>query len=222
VVELAPRVVELGPEQDGEWEILIGLEHDGERRTFADLACQRGRYQVGVLKRQGERIELVPGGLSPASRVFSRGDGGWSAELGPTDRTLKNVFELLSPLCRLTRDRPMTTQRFLSADRSVEETRFGDLTVTANFGARPFAVGETLLGEFGVLVESPTFVAFHALAREGVDYPGGALFTLQSQDGLPIASASRVRVWHGFGKRSVRVGKQLVEVEREAVLELAR
>ena len=53
----------------------------------------------------------------------------------------------------------------------------------------------------------------------GVDYPTGALFTLTSLDGLPLERSRRIRVYHGFGPARVRVGGELVEVDRETLVE---
>jgi hypothetical protein len=218
-VELEPREIALDEDLEGEWEVLVGLAHDGARRTLADAACQRGRCKVGVLRKDGERLQFAPQTWSEASRAFSRGDSGWSANSCATDRLIKNVFELLSPLSRATADAPMTSHRFLRADRSVEETRFRDVTITANFGSEPYLAGDVLLGEYGLSIASPTFVAFHALRRGDVDYPGGAMFTLQSLDGQPLVRSKRVRVWHGFGPSTVTLGSRRVDVEREAIVE---
>ena len=50
---------------------------------------------------------------------------------GLTDGFIKNTYEVLSPLNRLTALMPMTDHRFLSANRKAESTRFGkDVDIT--------------------------------------------------------------------------------------------
>ena len=107
----------------------------------------------------------------------------------------------------------------MTADRQVEKTRFGaDIHVTVNYGQATYVEGSTELPRFGFLIESPTFVAYHATRFRGVDYPGGALFTLRSLDGAPISKAESVRVYHGFGSPLVHVLGRVHEVRRERVL----
>ena len=72
---------------------------------------------------------------------------------------------------------------------------------------------------FGFLVDSPTYVAFHALRYGGLDYPDGAMFTLRSLDGEPLARSRAVRIYHAFGPARVRLAGSEHEVAREAVVE---
>src|SRR5206468_6928397 len=97
-----------------------------------------------------------------------------------TDRLIKNASEVLSPLHRLVAGRPMTGHRFLTPDRTVERTEFEGVRVTVNYGERDYVDGWTTLPKYGLRIESDRFVAFHATRFGGVDYEGGALFTLRS------------------------------------------
>jgi len=56
---------------------------------------------------------------------------------------------------------PMTDHRFLTPDRIVEWTRFGDdVEITVNYGAADGAAGDAVLPQFRFLVNSPSLVAF--------------------------------------------------------------
>lgn len=219
VIDVGPRELSIGSPRDGAWEVLVGFTLDGSRRSLLGFPSQRGRHRVGILRREDGRWSFEPSPWSASSAAFARGADGWGRELCRNDRLIKNVYELLSPLARLTEDVPMTDHRFLNQALSVERTRFGEATISANYSSEEVDVGDALLPQFGVLIESPTFVGFHALRYRGVEYPTGALFTLTSLDGLPLASSRRVRVYHGFGAPKVRLGDALVEVEREAIVE---
>lgn len=89
--------------------------------------------------------------------------------------------------------------------------------MTVNCGPGDLGEGFVRLPAFGLRIESPTFVAFHATRFGGRDYPGGALFTLQSLDGRPLAESGRIRIFHGFGDRRVVVGGEVVEVAGERI-----
>jgi hypothetical protein len=171
-----------------------------------------GRYWEGPARPRTEAE------LRDPRRTFARADRGWAAGLCLEDRFLKNCHEVLSHLHRAIGDAPMTDHRFLRGDRSAEWSRFGDVEVTINTGERPLVLGHTVLGPYGFLVRSPRFVAFHALAFGGVDYPAGACFTLRSLDGEPLERSGSVRVYHAFGDPRVRLPGEVVEVEREAVI----
>jgi hypothetical protein len=114
----------------------------------------------------------------------------------------------------------MSGHRFVTEDRSVEATEFGDVRVLVNYGDRPYDENGVQLPRYGVLVEAPTFVAFHATRYAGIDDPRGMLFTVRSLDGLPLGHSKSVRVWHGFGDPRIRLRGKLFTVERETVISL--
>jgi hypothetical protein len=62
----------------------------------------------------------VPEGTE-ARLVFARGE-----RFGLIDQFIKNTYEVLSPLNRTTALQPMTDHRFLTRNRKVETTRFGE------------------------------------------------------------------------------------------------
>ena len=111
----------------------------------------------------------MPRGQPPkrSSMVFAQG----GRFPNPTDRFIKNTYEILSPLVRSTALEPMTDHRFLTPDRKVESSRFGsDTTITVNFGESDFAMEGAVLPEWGFLIESPTFTAFYARSYGAVKY----------------------------------------------------
>jgi hypothetical protein len=159
--------------------------------------------------------------------VFTRAEGGWAEGLHPFDRFVKNTYEILSPLNELTAQMQLTEHQFLTADRKVQRTVFGagasKVEVVVNAGGKNFthqsrSGGATILPPYGFLVESPTFVAFHALSWNGLAYPSAPLFTLRSLDGKPLDRSAQVRVYHAFGDRRLKVGTVVREVEKEATL----
>ena len=147
--------------------------------------------------------------------VFARG-GHFS---NPTDQFIKNTYEVLSPLGRTTALMPMTDHRFVTPDRKVESTRFGnDVNITVNYGAADYSTPRAVLPQYGFLVESPTLVAFNARSYGGLKYADSALFVIRSLDGKPLASSHQVRIYHAFGDNRVEFRGKVVEVETEKVI----
>jgi hypothetical protein len=127
----------------------------------------------------------------------------------------------------------MTDHQFLTPDRSVEYSAFGDVRIWVNYGPEPYVVPTpaplsqggvaptdqpTTLPEYGFLVLSPAFVAFHATQFGGLTYGEPALFTARSLDGRPLREAEQVRIYHGFGEPRLRLCGKEWQVEREAVV----
>jgi len=164
-------------------------------------------------------------GRDPA--LFTRAEHGWAEGLHPFDRFVKNTYEILSPLNEITAQMQMTRHEFLSPDRRIQHTVFGEgngkVEVVVNASERRFplksrAGGMISLPPDGFLVESPEFVAFHALSWNGQTYASAPLFTLRSLDGLPLARSRKVRVFHAFGESKIKIGGAIHDVEKEAVL----
>ncbi|MBM3242196.1 hypothetical protein FJZ31_38500 [Candidatus Poribacteria bacterium] len=156
---------------------------------------------------------------------FTRAHNGWAEGLCLTDRFIKNTYEILSPLNELTSNVRLTQVDFLTPDRKVRRTRFGEAaTVTVNGSSSNFTIsskigGEVILPPFGFVVESPTFVVFHAYKWGGVKYDSPVLFTLRSLDGKPISESEQVRVFHGFGDARLAWRDGVVEVGKEIIIE---
>ena len=152
-----------------------------------------------------------------SSDLWSRGDGGWGEQLCKTDRVIKNVWEVLSPLNRITAELPLDDHKFLTPDRLVQQTRFGDVTITVAF-SKPAEIGDQRVPANGFVVDSPQYVAFCATRYNGVDYASPTLFTAQSLDGKPLAESTQVRIYHGFGDRHIRLSGKDFEVAAEEVV----
>jgi hypothetical protein len=167
---------------------------------------------------------------SSDSALFTRGDGGWTERLHPFDRFVKNTYEVLSPLNELTARVPMTGHRFLTDDRNVQRSVFGDgpdaVEAVVNHGSSPFSYhsrmgGDVVLPAKGFLVEAPQFVAFLAQGWNGMHYDEPVLFTLRSADGQPLSHSAKVRVFHGFGEPRLKLAAREIQVERESVVMVA-
>jgi hypothetical protein len=159
--------------------------------------------------------------------LFTRADHGWAEGLHPTDRFIKNTYEILSPLNELTSQMEMTRHEFLPPDYRVERSVFGagdnQVVVVVNTGSAQYSVesrlgGASVLPPGGFLIEAPTFVAFHALSWNGLAYTDAPMFTLRSADGLPLASSRSIRVFHGFGDPRVKWGGGTLTIAKEEVV----
>jgi hypothetical protein len=158
--------------------------------------------------------------------LFTRADNGWGADFHPLDRFIKNTYEILSPLNELTARMPMTGHRFLTPDRTVQQTTFGEgpraVSVLVNLGTNSYTLesklgGHVELPAYGFLAESPSFIAFHALTWNGLRYESPALFSLRSLDDQPLSRTKKLRVFHAFGPEQLRLGSESRRVPREAL-----
>jgi hypothetical protein len=70
----------------------------------------------------------------------------------------------------------------------------------------------------GVVIESPTFVAFLAESWNGKTYKDPTLFTIRSLDGQPIRSSKKARIYHGFGQDNLLLGPSELQIAREKTL----
>ena len=217
VVTDGPYTIEVPEGISGPVEIGLGLLH-GDERASLDAANHEGfRYHVGTLIVGDQAIRYRAGESTTAREFWSRGDGGWTASLGAQDRVIKNTWEALSPLNVITAERPLDSHEFLTADRRLQRTRFGDLTITVAFD-RPAQVGDHKLPAYGFLVESPEFVAFCATRYNGLDYASPTFFTARSLDGKPISKSTKTRIYHGFGDPRINLFGKELSVPREEVV----
>ena len=186
-----------------------------------------GRYLLGYLCVGSDgalRFEEAAQLITDDYEVFSRNDAGYGEEqsLGYFDTLMKNSYEILSPLNRLTAEREMTSHCFLTADECVEQTTFGNVTITVNFGAQPYTCADgSVLPQYGFTVVSPSLEAFYAVRYNGVDYPDGAMFVLSTDDGSAIRSASKVTVYHAFGDGDIRWRGKLYSVSGKQELSVS-
>jgi hypothetical protein len=151
-------------------------------------------------------------------RVFARGD-----PRHPNERFIRNTYEALGPLNRLTALLPMTDHRFVTPDREVEASRFGtDVSIIVNYGPSDYTAGELVLPQYGFAVQSPTLLAFHARSYGGSKYREPTMFVLRSLDGLPLSSAKRIRIYRAFGDRRIEWNGRRWDVDTERVVSRTR
>lgn len=153
------------------------------------------------------------------SELWSRADNGWGEDLCVTDRVIKNVSEVLSPLNQVTAESPLSCHEFLTPDRLLQRTCFNDLTITVAY-EKPASVGDNKIPPYGFVIEGPTLIAFCATRYNGVDYARPALFVARSLDGQPIRSSAKVRIFHGFGDPHIRLFGKEFTVGREDTVSL--
>lgn len=235
-VRLGPFTGTIPEGMTGTFSVRIGLfqPKGGTRAALPGADAEERSCLVGRLRVSPDTIAFEPApDVSPAAPrgdpgLFARGDNGWTAGRHPLDRFVKNTHEILSPLHELTAQTPMTRHEFLTPDRRVQRSVFGQgadaMEVIVNLGPNEFCRasreggGEVVLPPLGFLVESPMFVAFHARNRGGLRYDTPTLFTLRSLDGLPLGQSRRVRVFHAFGDTRVTVGRTTETVVGEKIL----
>jgi len=217
VAEDGPHTVEVPTQFDGPAEIQLGMLLRGQRVALSNVAHRGLRYYVGTVTVTDAAIEFQPSQLERPTELWSRADGGWGDGLCSTDRVIKNAWEVLSPLNAITAEMPLGSHEFLSADRLVQRTRFGDVAITVAY-EKPDKLGEHAVPAYGFIVESPGFIAFCATKYNGITYDTPSLFTVRSLDGKPIAESAKVRIYHGFGDRRIRIFGREFEVAREEIV----
>jgi len=174
-----------------------------------------------------------PQGWPYDSSCFIRADNGWAEGLCMIDRFIKNTHEVLSPLHEITAETIVTKHEYLTPDFRVEHVVFGeDVNIVVNkasgefgriFGYKDYVynskiAGEVILPPYGFVIESPAFIAFHALSWNGVKYEKPVLFTIRSLDGKPVSESRKIRVFHGFGESKIKIRGQIYDVPKEEVI----
>ena len=226
VIDDGPRTIEVPEKYQGKSDIWIGLTNEGERASLSGMFGSGGRHHIGSLEVDGGEIVFRHTGRIPASRCFARGDNGWTQDLNETDRMIKNTYEVLSWVNRLTAETPMTDHLFLTDDMSVEWSQFGDMQIWVNYGAEAYTIpyvlphfdSETVLPQYGFLVVSPDFIAFHATSFGGLDYENPVFFTMRSLDGKSLAESKKIRIYHGFGDSNIQLTGKNFQVKRESII----
>ncbi len=231
-VRLGPHRVTV-PEtvKAGSVKVFVGLFGPGvsDRMRLVGADSQR-RILLGELK-LAPTLSFAPGSAAPEvdRSCFTRCDQGWGEGQHPMDVYLKNTQEVLGPLNAATFNQRLERFEFLNATGALRQAVYGSgadqVTVTANFGAETATVtsalgSEVTLPQWGLLVEAPGFVAFHATRWGGRDYPKGALFTVHAADDKPLAESRKLRVFHGFGAPELAWGGKQYAVPREGVVTL--
>lgn len=159
--------------------------------------------------------EFQPKAGAESRMVFAQG-----GRFNRIDQFIKNTYEVLSPLHRVTALMQMADHRFLTADRKVEFTRFGkDVEITVNYGESDYSAKNSVLPQYGFLIESPNLVAYYARSYSGQTFAEPSLAVQRSLDGKPLTSSAKVKIYRGFGDRGVTFRGRRLEVDYEQVVE---
>jgi len=135
------------------------------------------------------------------------------------DQFIKNTYEVLSPLGRLTALMEMTDHQFLTENRLVERTRFGtDVKIVVNFSGENYTWQDTVIPPRGFAIDSPSLKAFCAMRYAGVDYSEPTLFVLWARDGKSLEQSDDVRIYHGFGEPRVQFRDDILNVKTPETL----
>ncbi|MBI2298246.1 MAG: hypothetical protein HYU66_04715 [Armatimonadetes bacterium] len=219
-----PHAITVPEGYSGDFELRLGLlNRDGERQALSMGRSDGGRYLLGIVHAGPDGVTFTPAEPRGVNRPFARKEG-WSRDLCTTDRFIKNTYEVLSWVHRLTFGVPLEEHH---VEGPVERTRFGaDLRVVCNYGAEPVTLeagpvlGRVTLPQDGFAVWSPTFVAVHATEAGGKSYATPALYTARGLDGEPLGQSAQVRVYHGCGGPALGLAGKTFSVEREAEVRL--
>ncbi|MGO9201251.1 MAG: DUF5696 domain-containing protein [Limisphaerales bacterium] len=153
--------------------------------------------------------DFRPQAGAEARLVFAR-----KAGMGLTDGFIKNTYEVLSPLNRLTALMPMTDHRFLSANRKAECTRFGEnVDISVNYDSGDLVLKNAVLPQYGFLIESPTLLAFHARGYGAVKFTQPTMLVLRSRDGKDLKSSRDVQMYSAFGDRLDKWNGRVVAIK---------
>ena len=138
--------------------------------------------------------------------LYCRADGGWAQKLCPTDRLIKNAYEITVPLYEATFNSEMVNFEFLTPDHKVCKATFKDGTIiVANKSDGEFDFNGTIIPRHGFIAEGPTFIAFCAKRYNGIEYSSPALFTIRSLDNNRIERSKNLRIYHGFGDSKIAI-----------------
>ena len=183
----------------------------------------------------------TPAAGDPA--LFTRAEGGWAEGLHPVDRFIKNTCEVLCPLNEMTARLPMTGHQFLTPDRKVQRTVFGDGTgavqVIVNSGTEAYVSGfearrpgraaarrlpcriarlcrlpRFKLGRQTIRVVAPVHLAQPGSAAPLTVTPGQGLSCVRQQRDFPGQHPTGREDGSGFGPKSGEVIPLLTTLER--------
>lgn len=177
-------------------------------------------------------------GVYSTDEVYARADNGWAQGFCTTDRLIKNIYEITSPLNELTIHQEMIEYQFLTQDYKVIKTIFSNgYTTIVNKENSDYTYAGITLPNQGFIVNGSNFVAFRARNYNSISYSNPPLFTIRSLDNKNIENSELIRIYHGFGDKNIairnkhqfaRINGQTIEksgdyfifnIEREATVE---
>jgi hypothetical protein len=234
-----PFTVTIPQGLSGTFDIRIGM-HQPDKNTRAQLLGPKDRERrclLGQINVTGEKIEFIkPAAEQPTTpgsdpAMFVRADNGWAEGMHPTDRFVKNTAEILSPLNEITSRMQMTDFRFLTPDRKVRLSVFGQgneaVRVIVNGSESDYAAdseypGKAVLPPNGFLIESKTFVAFCAKSWNGLTYETPTCFTVRDLQGGSLRTSTNFRIFHAFGDTRINTAspnpQRIMDIPRETAL----
>jgi hypothetical protein len=143
----------------------------------------------------------------PSQLVFSQG----SVASNRVDSFIRNTYEVLRPLSLETVNGPMTDHSFLTADHTVEMSRFGKgLSIVVNHGNIKFKNNIADLPPYGFYVDSPNYQAFYATRFHAMTFSKPTMMTVlcgKQESGMLQSprSTNSCRVFHAFGDSHVKL-----------------
>ncbi len=170
------------------------------------------RFCIGRLKLDSDGSVSVSDPVLPDLYSFARCDTQRDSSYQNDGLTL-NTYRICSPLNRLTADTPMTAHRFVTGDRMVQQSEFGDVRITVNYGAVPYAAPNAVLPEYGFLVESPRMVAFRATSYGERTFAEATMMVAVSKDGKPLAESGSIDTYRAYGDTAVTIAGKDIKLE---------
>jgi hypothetical protein len=167
---------------------------------------------IGQLKLGSDGSVSVSDPILPESCHFARCDTRKDCTY-QNDGLLLNTYRICSPLSRITANTPMTGHEFLTSDRLVQRSRFGDVSIIVNYGQISYDAGRVVLPPYGFLVEGPTMVAFRATSYAGRAFTEPTLAVLTSSDGRPLATSDAVDCYRAYGDGLVTVAGRDIRLD---------
>ncbi|HOX37650.1 MAG TPA: DUF5696 domain-containing protein [Candidatus Brocadiia bacterium] len=205
VFEDGPHEVKTGGKK-GRFAVLAGvLDESRNRMPMRGRDVGDNRYLLGhVVIDDGKATYAPASDAGEDSDPFGHDEGAVEG-MHPTDRLIRNTYEVLTWVGRLSGDLPMRDFRFLSEDGNVAQSSFGAMTITVNYSARTCELVDiATLPPYGFLVEHPMFTAFYANSYRGQTFAEPTMATIRSLDDKPLSECAKVRFYRARGDRQLR------------------
>jgi hypothetical protein len=152
-------------------------------------------------------VYSIPPGTQPSQLVFSQA----TVASNRVDSFIRNTYEVLRPLSLETVNEPMTDHSFLTADHTVEMSRFGkDTSIVVNYGDTEFKNRIADLPPHGFYVDSPDYQAFYATRFHTMTFTKPTMMTVlcgKKEDAMVQSPRNEksCRVFHAFGDSHIKL-----------------
>lgn len=150
---------------DGRYDI-FAMILDGERVAMRHAVDSgHSRYMIGHVEIANGKVVAVdppqPLPESCFSRLDSRPELSWTNE-----GFMINLYQIFAPIMERTRNHYLSAHKFLTEDRSVEQSQFGPVVITVNYGDKPFEIDGFILPKWGFLAtDNQGFQAYRAIVN---------------------------------------------------------